>query len=119
MTDYLDRDALRALDIDEAAIDRLLRSTPLSGHDGRPVVEADRLDELLEMLHREEGGDDHRRRQRFRSIRSCKGTSVWAWRRSRCHKQAKCLLLRDGREFASPRTPFPNTSPMTPATSAF
>jgi hypothetical protein len=53
---YLDRDGLLALDIDPADVDRLLRNTPLTGHDGRPVVEAERLPELLEMLRRERGG---------------------------------------------------------------
>lgn len=52
--DYLDRDALLALGVDEADVDRLLRETPLTGHGGRPVVEAERLSELLEMLRRDE-----------------------------------------------------------------
>ena len=55
MSDYLDRAALLALAIDPAIVDRLLRDTPLSGHDGRPVIEAERLDDLLGLLDREEG----------------------------------------------------------------
>jgi hypothetical protein len=50
MDDYLDRDALLALDLDPATVDRLLRDSPLTGHDGRPVVEAERLADLLAML---------------------------------------------------------------------
>lgn len=53
MSDYLDKDDLLALEIDEADVDRLLRNTPLTGHGRRPVVEAERLHEILEMLHRE------------------------------------------------------------------
>jgi hypothetical protein len=45
--DYLDRDGLLALGLDEPAVDRLLRDTPLSGHDGRPVVAAADLLALL------------------------------------------------------------------------
>jgi hypothetical protein len=51
--DYLDRDRLLALGLDEADVDRLLRDTPLTGHGGRPAVEADRLADLLAMLHQE------------------------------------------------------------------
>jgi hypothetical protein len=50
LNDYLDRDGLLALDIDEADVDCLLRNTPVTGHGGRPVVEAELLPELLEML---------------------------------------------------------------------
>jgi hypothetical protein len=50
---YLDRDGLLALGLDEPDVDRLLRETSLSGHDARPVVEAARLPDLLEMLRRE------------------------------------------------------------------
>jgi hypothetical protein len=52
--DYLDRDGLLALGLDEADIDRLLRDTPLTGHGGRAVVEAERLADLLEMLAAQE-----------------------------------------------------------------
>jgi hypothetical protein len=45
--DYLDRVGLLALGLDEPVVDRLCRDTPLSGHDGRPVVEAERLPDLL------------------------------------------------------------------------
>jgi hypothetical protein len=53
---YLDRDARRALDLDEATIERLLRDTPHSGHDRRPVVSAQQLPDLLGLLVREEDG---------------------------------------------------------------
>jgi hypothetical protein len=53
--DCLDRDDLLALGIDEADVDGLLRDSPLTGHGGRPVVEAGRLDELLEMIGRQRG----------------------------------------------------------------
>jgi hypothetical protein len=56
VSDYLDREGLLALGLDEADVDQLLRDTPLSGHGGRPVVEADRLDDLLGILRRERGG---------------------------------------------------------------
>jgi hypothetical protein len=54
MPDYLDRDALLDFDIDPATVERLLRDSPLTGHGGRPVVEEERLDDLLEMLNRED-----------------------------------------------------------------
>ncbi len=54
--DYLDRDDLLARGIDEADVDLLLRDTPPTGDDGRPVVEAERLPHLLEML-RWRGGE--------------------------------------------------------------
>jgi hypothetical protein len=57
LDDYLDRDGLLALGLDETDVDRLLRDTPLSGHGGRPVVEAERLHDLVAMLRREEGGE--------------------------------------------------------------
>jgi hypothetical protein len=50
MSDYLDRAALLALDLPESIVDRLLHDTPLSGTDGRPVIEADRLDDLIGLL---------------------------------------------------------------------
>jgi hypothetical protein len=52
LDDFLDRDGLLALGLDEHVIDRLLRDTSHSGHDGRPVVDADRLPELLDMIQR-------------------------------------------------------------------
>jgi hypothetical protein len=55
--DYLDRDQLLALDVPEADVDRLLLDTALTGHGGQPVVEAERLPELLESLRREGGGE--------------------------------------------------------------
>jgi hypothetical protein len=48
--DYFDRDALLALDIDPEAVERLLRETPHTGHGGRPVIEAGRLNDLLALL---------------------------------------------------------------------
>jgi hypothetical protein len=53
--DFLNRDHLLTLGLDPATVERLLHDSPLSGHDGRPVVEEDRLAELLEMLNRERG----------------------------------------------------------------
>ena len=50
MPDYLDRELLLALDIDAATAERLLRGTPYSGHDGRPVIEADGLPDLLAQI---------------------------------------------------------------------
>ena len=55
MSDYLDLDALLALGIDPAKASRLLASSAHSGHAGRPVVEGERLSELLEELGHEEG----------------------------------------------------------------
>jgi hypothetical protein len=54
--DYLDRAGLLALGLDEAEVDRLLRQTPVNGNGGRPVVEAERLPELLEQLRQERSG---------------------------------------------------------------
>jgi hypothetical protein len=51
--DHLDR---LALDVSEAAADRLLRISGLTGHDGRSVVEAERLDGLPAMVDREGAG---------------------------------------------------------------
>jgi hypothetical protein len=55
MSDYLNLAGLLALDLDLDTADRLLTESPLSGHDGRPVVEAERLPDLLAQLDREEG----------------------------------------------------------------
>jgi hypothetical protein len=57
VSDYLDRDALLALDLDEADVDRLLRGSLLTGHGGRPVVEAEHLDDLLALLDLAKGAD--------------------------------------------------------------
>jgi hypothetical protein len=54
--DYLDRDWLLALGLDKADVDRLLRDSPLPGHCGRPLVVADRLQDLLQMLHEDSSG---------------------------------------------------------------
>lgn len=48
--DYLDYHALLALDIDADTARRLLAASPLTGHDGRPVIEAERLPELFAAL---------------------------------------------------------------------
>jgi hypothetical protein len=52
---YLDRTDLlnRGLDAEEA--DALLAASPLTGNDGRPVIEADRLDDLLKDLRQQRG----------------------------------------------------------------
>jgi hypothetical protein len=56
---YLDReDLLVCYGLDEADVDRLLRDTPLIGLDGRPVVEADRLGDLLGLRDREDHFDE-------------------------------------------------------------
>jgi hypothetical protein len=48
-SDYLDRRALRDLGVDPAVISRILRASPLTGHDRRKLVEADSLLDLLGM----------------------------------------------------------------------
>jgi hypothetical protein len=53
--EFLNRDHLLTLGLDPATVERLLRDSPLSGHGGRPIVEEDRLAELLETLNRERG----------------------------------------------------------------
>ncbi len=53
--DYLDYDALLSLGIDPDIARRLLTTSPLTGHDGRPVIEAERLNELLGMIGRDGG----------------------------------------------------------------
>jgi hypothetical protein len=53
--DYLDRDGLLALDLSEAEADALLAASALSGHDGRRVVEAERVPDLLEALREGRG----------------------------------------------------------------
>jgi hypothetical protein len=50
--DILGKFWLEMLDIDETEVDRLLRETPLTGHEGQPVVESERLPELVDMLRR-------------------------------------------------------------------
>jgi hypothetical protein len=52
---YLDRDGLLALGLDETAVDRLLGGSPLTGHDGRPVIEAGRLPDQLGLLRQAAG----------------------------------------------------------------
>jgi hypothetical protein len=49
-SDYLDRDGLLDLDLDESVVDRLLAETPLKGNDGRPVVAAEQLDDLIGLI---------------------------------------------------------------------
>jgi hypothetical protein len=53
VADYLDREQLLDLGLDLTVIDRLLADSPLTGHGGRHVIEADRLDDLLRLLQRE------------------------------------------------------------------
>ena len=50
--DYLDRDGLLALGLDEAEVDRLLNDSPLTGPGGRSVIEASCLQDLLAMFDR-------------------------------------------------------------------
>jgi hypothetical protein len=57
MDDYLDRDGLLALGLDEADVDKILRDAALTGHGDRPVVESTTLQDLLDMLSTA-GGDD-------------------------------------------------------------
>lgn len=49
-SDYLDDHGLLSLDLDESRVAALLRGTPLTGHDGRPVVETQALADLLDAL---------------------------------------------------------------------
>jgi len=48
--DYLGRDDLLTLGLSEVEADALLADSPLTGHNGRPIIEAERLPELLEAL---------------------------------------------------------------------
>jgi hypothetical protein len=52
--DWLTRDSLLDRGIDETTADQLLGNSYLVGHNGEPVVKTSALDELLEMLLREE-----------------------------------------------------------------
>jgi hypothetical protein len=45
--DYLERDALLSLGVDPDTTTALLAASSLSGHDGLPVLEAERLADLL------------------------------------------------------------------------
>jgi hypothetical protein len=45
--DFLDKQGLLDLDIDEETANKLLRASQLTGHDDRPVIEAERLLDLL------------------------------------------------------------------------
>jgi hypothetical protein len=54
MPDWLDRNDLLALDVHNRDVDRLLRDTPHTGHGGQSIVEAAWLDELMDMLRRED-----------------------------------------------------------------
>lgn len=51
--DYLDREGLLAIGLDEAEVERLLNDSPITGPGGRPVVEADFLSDRIAMLDRE------------------------------------------------------------------
>jgi hypothetical protein len=57
MCDYLGRADLEALGRDQRVIERLLHDTALTGHAGEPVVEAERLVDLLGLLEREDQAD--------------------------------------------------------------
>jgi hypothetical protein len=54
LPDYLAECDLLALGIEADTVAWLLRRTPLTGHDGRPVVERDRLPDLLAERERED-----------------------------------------------------------------
>jgi hypothetical protein len=58
--DYLGRTDLLALGIDPATVCHLLRHTPLTGHDGQPVVTTEQVEQLL--ASRKLRRDVHRRR---------------------------------------------------------
>jgi hypothetical protein len=61
LSDYLDRDALLVCEgWDKSDVDRLLRDTDLYGLDGQPVVEEERLPDLLAMFEREDREDHFR-----------------------------------------------------------
>jgi hypothetical protein len=51
MCDYLDREALLALD--ETIVDRLLTASALTGHGGQPCIDATVLEQLMEMRERD------------------------------------------------------------------
>jgi hypothetical protein len=53
--DYYDEAALLALDIDPTTVARLLADSPHAGHDGRTVIAAAALPDLLGLLEQEEG----------------------------------------------------------------
>lgn len=53
--DYFDRHGLLSLGISEAEADALLTRSQATGNQGRPIIEADRLDDLLEVLRQERG----------------------------------------------------------------
>jgi hypothetical protein len=50
VSDYLDRTDLLALGFDEPTVDLLLSRTPHRGHEGRPIIPADDLPNLLAQL---------------------------------------------------------------------
>jgi hypothetical protein len=54
--DYLGRADLLHLDLSKAATGRLLRGSPITGHDNQPVVEAERLTEWSAPFESEWGG---------------------------------------------------------------
>jgi hypothetical protein len=56
LPDYLRRDDLRLLDLRESEISRMLASSPITGHDGQPVIEAERVREWLVLFERERSG---------------------------------------------------------------
>jgi hypothetical protein len=54
MGDYLTRDDLLLAGLSEDEADAVLRLSPLTGHGGQPVLEADRLEDLLAQLDDED-----------------------------------------------------------------
>jgi hypothetical protein len=56
LPDYLGRADLLRLDLSEVEPDRILRGSPITGHDNQPVLEAVRLPEWLAPFEPERGG---------------------------------------------------------------
>jgi hypothetical protein len=52
--DWIDREGLRALDIDDLHERRLLRDTDHTGRGGRPVIPADEIEDRIGMIERED-----------------------------------------------------------------
>jgi hypothetical protein len=52
--DYLDRDALILAGLSPEEADAVLALSGLTGHSGEPCVEAERLDDLLGLIQREQ-----------------------------------------------------------------
>jgi hypothetical protein len=54
MADYLGHTELEALGLDAGQVEQVLRRTPLTGHNGEAITEAEHLTEILELLEIEE-----------------------------------------------------------------